>query len=62
MRAIIKKIRAGRYTVNQNGYRFDLYKNDDGKWLLFNHAGIELYRDDSKQSILNMISSYNIDG
>lgn len=62
MKPIVKKIRAGRYTLNQNGYSFDLYKNDDGKWVLSNHAGIELYRDDSKLSIVNMLSSYNYDG
>ena len=62
MKAIVKRIRAGRYTLNQNGYRFDLYKNDDGKWMLFNHQGIELYRDDSKLAIVNMLSSYNYDG
>lgn len=62
MRAIVKRIKAGKYIVNQNGYSFELCKNDDNKWMLFNHAGIELYKDDSKQAIINMISSYTSNG
>lgn len=52
----------GRYRINHNGYIFDLNKNSDGKWVLFNHAGIELYRDDSKKAVVNMLSSYSSSG
>jgi hypothetical protein len=62
MTPIVKRIRAGRYTLNQNGYRFDLVDNQEGSWILSNHAGVELYRDSTKQAVVNMLASYGTDG
>jgi hypothetical protein len=62
MKPIVKRIRAGRYTLNQHGYQFDLTDNSEGRWVLSNHSGVELYRDTTKQAIVSMLASYNTDG
>jgi len=62
MKPIVKRVRAGEYSVNQNGYLFKLVNNGEGSWVLFNFFGVELYRDTTKSAVVNCIGTYNSDG
>ena len=62
MKPLVKRIRAGKYKANNHGYIFTIQNNHEGKWILSNHSGVEIYRDESKQAIVLMLSSYSVNG
>lgn len=66
MKALVKKINAGRYQVNIHGYIFDLENtNSDfpgiASWRLYNHQGVEVNWFERKKDALYCFSRYTIE-
>jgi hypothetical protein len=61
MKATINKICSGKYTANHHGYVFMIENQNPNHWTISNQSGVELYADETKTAIVNMISNCSVD-
>lgn len=56
------KIKNGEYLLNHHKYVFLALNSNEGHWSLYNQSNVEIYRDDNKKALINMLESYDLPG